>query len=148
MIADGLRRQADVFTDLLELKSKIGRDSERPASREPRHRAPRLLQRPAAAAPTEGRRRLRRLICQSLNDSSRREAVVRFDLQLNSPVRAHLVRAQLTSYQSVQHGRLSRLAHDVAVLFSDCQASAQAGRAALHYTRMCVDGISRGPRRN
>jgi uncharacterized LabA/DUF88 family protein len=37
MIADELRRQADVFTDLIELKSKIGRDpSERPAPREPR----------------------------------------------------------------------------------------------------------------
>src|SRR6202140_2912561 len=37
MIADELRRQADVFTDLVELKSKIGRDpSERPAPREPR----------------------------------------------------------------------------------------------------------------
>jgi uncharacterized LabA/DUF88 family protein len=37
MIADELRRQADVFTDLAELKSKIGRDpSERPAPREPR----------------------------------------------------------------------------------------------------------------
>ena len=36
MIADELRRQADVFTDLMELKSKIGRDpSERPAPREP-----------------------------------------------------------------------------------------------------------------
>jgi len=36
MIADQLRRQADVFTDLMELKSKIGRDpSERPARREP-----------------------------------------------------------------------------------------------------------------
>jgi hypothetical protein len=33
MIADELRRQADVFTDLVELKSKIGRDpSERTAS--------------------------------------------------------------------------------------------------------------------
>jgi uncharacterized LabA/DUF88 family protein len=32
MIADELRRQADVFTDLVELKSKIGR----PAPREPR----------------------------------------------------------------------------------------------------------------
>src|SRR6202140_3622823 len=29
MIADELRRQADVFTDLVELKSKIGRDSSR-----------------------------------------------------------------------------------------------------------------------
>jgi len=37
MIADELRRQADAFTDLMELKSKIGRDpSERPAPREPR----------------------------------------------------------------------------------------------------------------
>ena len=35
MIADELRRQADVFTDLVELQSKLGRDpSERPA-REP-----------------------------------------------------------------------------------------------------------------
>jgi uncharacterized LabA/DUF88 family protein len=38
MIADELRRQADVFTDLVELQSKIGRDpSERPAPRAPRH---------------------------------------------------------------------------------------------------------------
>ena len=37
MIADELRRQADVFTDLIELKSKIGRDpSERQAPRDPR----------------------------------------------------------------------------------------------------------------
>jgi uncharacterized LabA/DUF88 family protein len=37
MIADELRRQADVFTDLMELKSKIGRDvSERPPPRQPR----------------------------------------------------------------------------------------------------------------
>jgi uncharacterized LabA/DUF88 family protein len=54
MIADGLRRQADVFTDLVELKSKIGRDpSERPAPREPRHQAPQFLQRPTTTAPTE-----------------------------------------------------------------------------------------------
>jgi uncharacterized LabA/DUF88 family protein len=34
MIADELRRQADVFTDLAELQSKLGRDpSERPAPR-------------------------------------------------------------------------------------------------------------------
>jgi uncharacterized LabA/DUF88 family protein len=45
MIADELRRQADVFTDLLELKSKIGRDpSERAAPREPRQHTPRFLQ--------------------------------------------------------------------------------------------------------
>jgi uncharacterized LabA/DUF88 family protein len=48
MIADELRRQADVFTDLVELKSKIGRDpSERPAPREPRHQA----QRPTTIPP-------------------------------------------------------------------------------------------------
>jgi uncharacterized LabA/DUF88 family protein len=41
MIADELRRQADVFTDLAELQSKIGRDpSERPALRLTRDRAP------------------------------------------------------------------------------------------------------------
>jgi uncharacterized LabA/DUF88 family protein len=36
MIAEELRRQADVFIDLVELRSKLGRDpSERPAPREP-----------------------------------------------------------------------------------------------------------------
>ena len=41
MIADELRRQADVFTDLIELQSKIGRDpAERPAPREPREPRP------------------------------------------------------------------------------------------------------------
>jgi uncharacterized LabA/DUF88 family protein len=36
MIADELRRQADVFTDLAELRSRIGRTpSERPVAREP-----------------------------------------------------------------------------------------------------------------
>jgi uncharacterized LabA/DUF88 family protein len=43
MIADELRRQADVFTDLVELKSKIGRDPSEhlaPPPREPRHNAP------------------------------------------------------------------------------------------------------------
>jgi uncharacterized LabA/DUF88 family protein len=45
MIADELRRQADVFTDLVKLQSKIGRDpSERPAPREPRNHAPKFLQ--------------------------------------------------------------------------------------------------------
>jgi uncharacterized LabA/DUF88 family protein len=40
MIADELRRQADAFTDLGELRSKIGRDpSERPPPREPRPHA-------------------------------------------------------------------------------------------------------------
>ncbi len=41
MIADELRRQADVFTDLLELRNKIGRD---PSTR-PR---PRSAERPAS----------------------------------------------------------------------------------------------------
>jgi uncharacterized LabA/DUF88 family protein len=51
MIADELRRQADVFTDLVEIKSKIGRDpSERPP-REPRHHAPQILQRATTIAP-------------------------------------------------------------------------------------------------
>jgi uncharacterized LabA/DUF88 family protein len=52
IIADELRRQADVFTDLVELKSKIGRDpSERPAPREPRHHTPQFLQRATTAMP-------------------------------------------------------------------------------------------------
>jgi uncharacterized LabA/DUF88 family protein len=51
MIADELRRQADAFTDLVELRAKIGRDpSERTAPREPRHRAPQLVQRAPAVA--------------------------------------------------------------------------------------------------
>ena len=38
MVADELRRQADVFIDLATLQAKVGRDpSERPAPREPRH---------------------------------------------------------------------------------------------------------------
>ena len=46
MIADELRRQADVFTDLMELQSKLGRDpAERPA---PRHQTPQFLHRAAA----------------------------------------------------------------------------------------------------
>ena len=52
MIADELRRQADVFTDLVELQSKLGRDpSERPAPREPRHHAPQFLQRATKIPP-------------------------------------------------------------------------------------------------
>ncbi|WP_322517244.1 NYN domain-containing protein [Rhodopseudomonas palustris] len=54
MIADELRRQADVFTDLVELQSKIGRDpADRPPPREPRH-TPQFLQRSAAMAPRGG----------------------------------------------------------------------------------------------
>jgi len=54
MVADELRRQADVFTDLVELKSKIGRDpSERPAPREARNHAPQSLQHATTAAPRD-----------------------------------------------------------------------------------------------
>ena len=54
MVADELRRQADVFLDIIELPSKIGREpAERPV-REPREprgergHPPQFLQRPAA----------------------------------------------------------------------------------------------------
>jgi hypothetical protein len=52
MVADELRRQADVFLDIVELQPKIGRDpSERPPRepREPRERqhTPQFLQRGA-----------------------------------------------------------------------------------------------------
>ncbi len=54
MIADELRRQVDVFTDLVELQSKLGRDpSERPAPREPRHHAPQFPQRATAMASSD-----------------------------------------------------------------------------------------------
>jgi hypothetical protein len=53
MIADELRRQADVFTDLVELRSKIGRDpSERLAPRESRNHAPKSLQRATTMVPS------------------------------------------------------------------------------------------------
>lgn len=48
MVADELRRQADIFLDLTELQSKIGRDpSERPQrdTRGERHHTPQFLQR-------------------------------------------------------------------------------------------------------
>jgi uncharacterized LabA/DUF88 family protein len=49
MVADELRRQADVFSDLLELRSQLGRDpSERPAARAPRHAPP--TQRPVISS--------------------------------------------------------------------------------------------------
>jgi hypothetical protein len=52
MVADELRRQADVFQDIVELQPKIGRDpSERPerAPREPRQQhTPQFLQRSTA----------------------------------------------------------------------------------------------------
>src|SRR5271163_3791741 len=51
MIADELRRQADVFTDLVELQSKLGRDPSRPsAPRESRHHSPQILLRSNTAA--------------------------------------------------------------------------------------------------
>ena len=49
MVADELRRQADVFLDIVELQSKIGRDpSERAAARAARRRAPAHAAIPAA----------------------------------------------------------------------------------------------------
>src|SRR5258708_10445858 len=46
MIADELRRQADIFTDLVELQSKVGRDSsERPAPREANQHTTHYVQR-------------------------------------------------------------------------------------------------------
>ena len=56
MIADELRRQADVFTDLTELQSKLGRDpSERPAPRDRSERGhpPKFLQEPKGNDPHE-----------------------------------------------------------------------------------------------
>jgi len=53
MVADELRRQADVFTDIVELQSKIGRDPAERTSRGPREpreergHTPQFLQRPA-----------------------------------------------------------------------------------------------------
>ena len=55
MVADELRRQADVFLDIIELQSKIGRDPAERAAREPRpprggagEHTPQFLQRPPA----------------------------------------------------------------------------------------------------
>jgi uncharacterized LabA/DUF88 family protein len=60
MIADELRRQADVFTDLVELQSKLGRDpSERPAPREVNQHTTHYVQRQRASgggyAPGDGK---------------------------------------------------------------------------------------------
>jgi uncharacterized LabA/DUF88 family protein len=50
MIADELRRQADVFTDLVELQSKLGRDrSQRPAPREVNQHTTHYVQRRTAS---------------------------------------------------------------------------------------------------
>jgi uncharacterized LabA/DUF88 family protein len=55
MIADELRRQADVFTDLVHLQSKLGRDpGDRPAPREPRQHTPQFLQRAASTIAPRG----------------------------------------------------------------------------------------------
>ena len=44
MVADELRRQADTFLDLADLKAKIGRDpSERPAARDVRQQSPQVV---------------------------------------------------------------------------------------------------------
>jgi uncharacterized LabA/DUF88 family protein len=58
MVADELRRQADIFTDIVQLRQQIGRDpSDRPARdplREPRgerQHTPQFLQRSPARAP-------------------------------------------------------------------------------------------------
>jgi uncharacterized LabA/DUF88 family protein len=50
MVADELRRQADVFLDIVELQPKIGRDPSERAPREPREprHTPQFLQRSAA----------------------------------------------------------------------------------------------------
>ena len=49
LVADELRRQADVFIDLVDLKPKLCRDpSERSPPREPRHHMPEFLQRDAS----------------------------------------------------------------------------------------------------
>jgi uncharacterized LabA/DUF88 family protein len=48
MVADELRRQADVFLDIVELQQKVGRDPAERAAREPRERhTPQFLQRSA-----------------------------------------------------------------------------------------------------
>src|ERR1700738_227182 len=53
MIADELRRRADIFTDLMEVRVKVGRDpSQRPPPRERSDtRGPQLLRRAPAAIP-------------------------------------------------------------------------------------------------
>ena len=55
MVADELRRQADIFLDIVELQSKIGRDPAERVAREPREprgerHTPQFLQRPRGAA--------------------------------------------------------------------------------------------------
>ncbi|HEY7997629.1 MAG TPA: NYN domain-containing protein [Pseudolabrys sp.] len=61
MVADELRRQADIFTDIVTLQGKIGRDPAERAARGPRddrgeapHHTPQFLQRPPAAPQRAG----------------------------------------------------------------------------------------------
>jgi uncharacterized LabA/DUF88 family protein len=59
MVADELRRQADIFLDIVELQGKIGRDPAERASREPREprgerHTPQFLQRSTAAPQRAG----------------------------------------------------------------------------------------------
>jgi hypothetical protein len=63
MVADELRRQADIFTDIVTLQSKIGRDPSERAPREPRgprderepsQHTPQFLQRPTTAPQRAG----------------------------------------------------------------------------------------------
>ena len=50
MVADELRRQADIFIDLAELKPRVGRDPvERPGSREMRQQPPQFIARGTAS---------------------------------------------------------------------------------------------------
>ena len=56
MVADELRRQADIFTDIVTLQGKIGRDPSERAARPPRddhgaspQHTPQFLQRPPTA---------------------------------------------------------------------------------------------------
>jgi len=59
MVADELRRQADVFTDIIELQTKIGRDPTERVARPPREdrsasHTPQFLQRPPTAPQRAG----------------------------------------------------------------------------------------------
>ena len=64
MVADELRRQADIFTDIADLQAKIGRDPSERAAREPREprHTPQFLQRGPQRAGRRRRGRIRGLI--------------------------------------------------------------------------------------
>src|SRR5580704_485698 len=64
MVADELRRQADIFLDIVELQPKIGRDPSERAPREPREprhggHTPQFLQRPTTTRRTTTTSRIR-----------------------------------------------------------------------------------------